>query len=175
MMAMADLQHLEILKKGVHEWNQWRENNSQIKPNLSNLNLFGMNLPSHIFARQALNEIDFNLLSEKRFAIDVEQVDFSERELGGLYSDQKNTVTVKIGSIDLTGANLRETDFRRTNLSGSILTGADLTKADLFDSNLTYTDLTKANLRETVLVSTNLTGAVLSEAELYGAELHGTI
>ena len=36
---MANEEHLKILKQGVGRWNKWRENNLDIKPNLSGANL----------------------------------------------------------------------------------------------------------------------------------------
>lgn len=34
---MADPKHVEILKQGVKAWNQWRKDNPDVKPNLSNI------------------------------------------------------------------------------------------------------------------------------------------
>ena len=51
---MANQEHLDILKQGVDEWNKWRGENSEIRPDLSGAylreadlreaNLFGANL-----------------------------------------------------------------------------------------------------------------------------------
>ena len=41
---MANKVHLEILLQGVKTWNQWREENEDIKPDLSGVNLSGQNL-----------------------------------------------------------------------------------------------------------------------------------
>src|SRR5262245_9136687 len=38
---MANQYHLEILKLGVETWNQWRDNNPEIKPDLSEAFLHG--------------------------------------------------------------------------------------------------------------------------------------
>lgn len=32
---MADQEHLKIFKQGPEVWNKWREDNSDIKPNLN--------------------------------------------------------------------------------------------------------------------------------------------
>jgi uncharacterized protein YjbI with pentapeptide repeats len=41
---MANPEHLAILRQGVEVWNQWREENPEIQPDLSNSDLCGENL-----------------------------------------------------------------------------------------------------------------------------------
>ena len=41
---MADNKQLKIIKKGSEAWNKYRNNNPEIKINLSNANLSGANL-----------------------------------------------------------------------------------------------------------------------------------
>ena len=41
---MAYAEHLEILERGVEEWNKWREENPDIKPDLRNANRSNANL-----------------------------------------------------------------------------------------------------------------------------------
>ena len=41
---MANQEHLDILKQGVDEWNKWRDENSEIRPDLSGANLAGADL-----------------------------------------------------------------------------------------------------------------------------------
>lgn len=83
-----------------------------------------------------------------------------------------------LDNTDLSGANLRRTDFRikersrnRTNLSGANLMCADLTEADLRDAKLTGADLQGANLSGANLEGADLTWADLSGANLEGADL----
>ena len=38
---MANPEHLQILKQGVEAWNQWREQNKGIRPDLRGANLGG--------------------------------------------------------------------------------------------------------------------------------------
>lgn len=47
---MANPEHVEILKRGVSEWNQWREASPDIKPDLA-----GANLAKANFAEAILN------------------------------------------------------------------------------------------------------------------------
>jgi len=41
---MAKPEHLEILNKGVKEWNQWRTNNPKVRPELDEVDLVGKDL-----------------------------------------------------------------------------------------------------------------------------------
>ena len=39
LRAMANLEHLQILKQGVEAWNVWRRQHREIAPNLTSANL----------------------------------------------------------------------------------------------------------------------------------------
>ncbi len=41
---MANKDHLALLIKGVVAWNEWREKNPEIQPDLTRANLYGANL-----------------------------------------------------------------------------------------------------------------------------------
>jgi hypothetical protein len=51
---MANSEHVEIFRKGVSEWNLWREANPKLKPDLS-----GENFTSNILQE---NETDLNFI-----------------------------------------------------------------------------------------------------------------
>ncbi len=42
---MANEEHLAILEQGVEVWNQWREENPEMRPDPSGVNLSGLSLP----------------------------------------------------------------------------------------------------------------------------------
>ena len=52
---MANPEHLEILKRGVEEWNEWRGRNKETKPDLSVADLSPAN-----FTRTNLNDANLN-------------------------------------------------------------------------------------------------------------------
>jgi uncharacterized protein YjbI with pentapeptide repeats len=88
---------------------------------------------------------------------------------------------VRIPQVDLSGADMRDSDFmgammRRANLSGCYLNPSHLYRADLRETNLSRALLNGANLRGADLRGANLEGAdldraILSEANLTGASL----
>ena len=38
---MADEEHVELLQQGVKVWNKWREENPEVRPDLSSIDLSG--------------------------------------------------------------------------------------------------------------------------------------
>ena len=52
---MANPEHLEILRQGVDVWNRWREENSEIIPDLTEANL-----SDAIFAGNNLDKADLS-------------------------------------------------------------------------------------------------------------------
>ena len=40
---MANPEHLEILKQGVEQWNKWREEHPDVRPDLHDADLYGAN------------------------------------------------------------------------------------------------------------------------------------
>jgi hypothetical protein len=62
---MAKAEHLELLRKGVVVWNQWRMEERSIRPDLSETNLGGMNL----------NLVDFQDADLRKSILDNTQLD----------------------------------------------------------------------------------------------------
>lgn len=141
---MVNQEHLAILKKGVDVWNNWREENSSIIPDLSGAPLGGADLRG-VDLRTA------NLSQANLSKAELSRADFSEANLSG----------ANFFSASLGGANLIRADLRRANLSGAYLSGANLGEADLRG----------ARLIETKLYTASFVGADLSDARLLGADL----
>jgi uncharacterized protein YjbI with pentapeptide repeats len=141
---MANKEHLNILKQGVKVWNQWRKENPETIPDLSDASLSEANL------------IGINLGSAH-----LPNIDFSYTELNGgsLYGTD-------LANANLTGANLTEAD-----LDYSILTRANLLNAELQFASLVAADLTEANLTNASLTDTALDSANLTKVYLDGANL----
>lgn len=91
--------------------------------------------------------------------------------------------------LDLSGAIIRDSSFKRSDLSDTILANADarrakfvsatmndvvLDEANLVKADLTKADLTGASLKNADLTQARLFRANLSDADLTGARLNGT-
>jgi Pentapeptide repeats (8 copies) len=158
---MADQEHLAILKRGSSAWNEWREENPQVVPDLgqahlqqarlSGANLSGANLRLSYFGQADLS------------GADLRHADLSETSLRRAY-----LASARLDNASLAGADLRRADFygaqmAKANLSGAFLEGANLTGA-----NLEYARLAGADLRLALAVDVNL-----RHADLSGCQVHG--
>lgn len=103
---MASPEHLQILKQGVDVWNQWRQKNPHIRPNLRKAKLQG----------EDLHNANFNDSNLRRS-------DLSKAILSG----------ASFRRSDLRRANLSESNLRKADLTSAILIETNLEKAELDD------------------------------------------
>ncbi|MDQ2730316.1 MAG: pentapeptide repeat-containing protein, partial [Armatimonadota bacterium] len=104
---MADQQHVQILLQGVNAWNQWREANPSIDPDLAAVNLAGADL----------REINFS--GADLIAANLEGANLAHANLQrALLCDAKLTSAVLTG-VDLTGTNMQNTILDRKLSSAS--------------------------------------------------------
>lgn len=182
-IKLANQEHLNILKKGVDEWNQWRDKNPGIEPNLVDADLAGLRS-----ARLSSIDPDKACL----WGADLSDAHLREVYLGNArFYKHPGLDTINFSGVNLTGANLVEAflsaadlrwaclndaDLRRTSLNEADLSAADLRKACLGNAHLRRANLTEANLggidlNAATLVGANLVGVYLQEADLRWANL----
>lgn len=149
---MADQQQLKLLTTHVSAWNQWREQNPEIIPDLQGANLRNFNL-------KGVNLIKANLENANFYGANLSEASFSQANLRGS---------------DFTSANCFKAIFDEADVSYSYLTQADFSKAYLVKANLKGVYLIDAYLVEANLKDANLNEADLSNAYLIGANLTGT-
>jgi len=125
---MANPEHLAILKQGVKVWNEWRERNPKIRPDLSDANL-------EQAALSGINLYKSNLDGARLNAADLHGANFSKAELH----------EADVSMVDLRWATLREAQIIESNFRAANLSEADLSKA-ILSANLIRADLTRANL-----------------------------
>ncbi|MCA1568053.1 MAG: toll/interleukin-1 receptor domain-containing protein [Acidobacteria bacterium] len=149
---MPEKEHLEILKRGVDAWNEWRESQFYVRPNLREADLKEVELHGAYLGGSDLSFVDL------RF-----------RDLSDAQLENVNLSGSKLDGADLSRANLVKANLFRADLVHTNLTGADLHACDLRDANLT-----EAVLIGTVLNGVILNGCNLSKANLNGAKLNAT-
>ena len=91
---MADDVHLAVLKRGADAWNRWRAAHPDIRPDLSNANLRGLDLVKVDLSRADLRRTDL------RGTI------LSDAVLVGADLSDTNFFKAVIDGADLSGANL---------------------------------------------------------------------
>jgi uncharacterized protein YjbI with pentapeptide repeats len=156
---MANEEHVKILVRGVTGWNQWRENNPGIVPDLIEANFVETDL-----SKANLSQAD--LSGACLIDAHVIRADLSGANLSGAILFRADLSGANLGGADLSRADLRGVDLSEANLVKANLSGANLIRADLIEARLC-----KAKLREADLNGANLREADLREADLSGASL----
>jgi uncharacterized protein YjbI with pentapeptide repeats len=136
---MANDEHVAMLKKGVDAWNEWRDQNKSIAPDLYKANLVGANL------------VGADLTGANLVGADLVGANLVGADLTGA-----NLVWANLVAANLAGANLVGANLRWANLTGANLNGASLAEANLVGANLIWADLTEAVLQHTVFGATTL-------------------
>ncbi|MCH8127659.1 pentapeptide repeat-containing protein [candidate division KSB1 bacterium] len=155
---MPDQEHLKILKQGVNIWNEWKSKNSDIHPNLSEVDLISA----------VLTKIDFS-------NVDLHGACLVGSDLNSAKLENALLRKTNLSIANLKGANLKNASLSEVNLNGANLNAADLSFADLNNASLKGTDLSEVDLSNADLRGANLTNAILTKANLSGANLENAI
>jgi uncharacterized protein YjbI with pentapeptide repeats len=142
--AMANDEHLALLRKGAVTWNEWRQHNPATTPELRQAELVN---------------------------IDLDEVNLSGANLSGANLAWADLLLANLHEADLTNANLTAAKLIQADLQGTKLQNADLSNAHLGDVNLAKANLSGASLEFTNLTGANLRGANLTGVYFLGAIL----
>jgi hypothetical protein len=156
---MANEEHLEVLKKGVGRWNEWRKHNPDIVPVLEKADLSGADLSGANLNGAALRHANLNganLIGATLIGANLREANLNLANLS----------SATVASADLSYANLSEAILSEANLNSATLNSATLNSA-----NLSRADLGEANLRDADLSSANLFEADVMLAKLIEANL----
>ncbi|MAU12654.1 MAG: hypothetical protein CL607_22725 [Anaerolineaceae bacterium] len=157
---MANPEHLAILKQGVEVWNQWRQDNPSIRPDLSGASLAKTDLNNGNF--RSTNLWSASLWDANFFEADLSEADLSEADLTHAGLLDVHLWGADLEKSNLSGADLSLSNLTRANLSGACLQKTDLTSVALVEANLSRADLKLANFSGAQLVSTVLADIDLS-------------
>jgi uncharacterized protein YjbI with pentapeptide repeats len=190
---MANKEQLAILKQGVAAWNEWREENPDVKIDLRGEKLEGMDLSGINFWKSDIREANF-------YNSILKMADFTGAIIGNSSNNRPPTVFIytnltgaifdnaKIGRAHfiysiLDGTSWRRSKFYQGAYGDTILADSDVRDL-LTDSGGRNLSLKGKNLKNTLLVNfdlrgvdlreTNLLQANLSGADITGAKLYGT-
>lgn len=195
---MANAEHLKILQQGVEVWNKWREENPEVRPDLSETDLSNKNLQlanlSDTYLFKAIFQ-DTNLCGSNLSGAFIRNGYFHNSDLSEAVLSRAYFAESFFLDTNFSGASLSDTSFNRAgllfadfskvhllpqassfaeaNLQEANFSGLDLSKVDFIDANLSRTDLSKANLYQVKfagakLVKTNLSNANIERANIYG-------
>lgn len=151
---MAINSQLELIRKSIKDWNDWRYENSNVKIDLS----------------------EANLSNEDISGASLRDANLSGADLSGSTLNMTRLAGADLSRANLTSAKIIEADLNDANFEKAILIKANLTRsqmlrAKLLQANLAGADLSRADLSEADLRVADLSGVNFTKAQLYGAHL----
>lgn len=149
--TMANEKHLAILKQGVDTWNAWRQQNPQIRADLSFAKLAGINL--------GRVDLEFGNL----FRADLAHANLRKSNLAWAFLASAHFEGANLKQANITGANLRKAILHDASLASAYLAGANLEGANLDGASLVLTSLVGANFTRASLSGANFHGATVDE------------
>ena len=167
---MANEHHLNMLKKGVTTWNQWRKDNPDIShpdlswSDLSKRNLMWANLQGCVMEWAKLdgaNLIWANLTGTNLHRATLVKVDLSTAIID----------TTDLRYADLSGAYFHRLKMINTDLEEADLSGARFEFCEVENTSLRYARLKNAAFLNSKLNNVNFSGADLRGMELTDSEL----
>jgi len=156
---MPNEKHFEIVQQGVEEWNKWREENPEIEPDLSDIDLSDMKLSN---ANLSYTDLRRSILRNT----DFRGADLVRADLRAVNINKASFNLAKLREANFSEAYLRESDMSEADLQRAYFIRSDLVRVDLWESNLT-----KADFRWAYLIGTDLKDANLTQADLRWAHL----
>jgi len=149
---MSDKEHLKILHQGADAWNEWREDQFYLAPDLS-----GEDLRDTEIGQCYLENANLR-------AVNLRGVDLRNAQLRN--ADLSQAV--------LNEANLSQAVLASANLFLASLVRANLNRADLQAADFRDADLTDADLADTYLGGALFSGAILLRANVASATINAT-
>lgn len=184
---MGNQEHLTLLRQGVEVWNQWRDRNRHIKPDLSRFNLQNMILTGSKLNNADLTEsilqgcilkkadcsgayfIGANLKNAQLQGIHLSNAKLSDADLSSSNLDDAELDDANFSGALLINTSLKRVNFRKSTLERADFQNADLVDAKLVEADLKFAkfmnaDLCRANLSQAMVLGTDLTSAILTGA-----------
>lgn len=168
---MANPEHLAKLKEGVEAWNEWRDNNPDIIPDLQD-HKFKFTFDEKP-APQGNNFKRIAMLGEQ-----LEQINFCDTNLKGTTIIAASFKGAMLTRANLEGAYIAMTDFRGAMLGGVIFKQAHLSDVNfeevwLHSANFAGANFVESNLKKANCMGASFVGAKFMWTEMPGARVCG--
>ena len=177
---MADIELVQIVKRGRDAVAAWREANPNQAMDLNAGYMSHVRIPMVDLRGADMRNADFmgamirrgNLSNSYLNDVHLYRADLREADLSRSLAPGANMRGADLRAANLSGINLDRGTLSEANLSGANLTNANLDRANLDRTNLSGADLSGASFNGANLSRTNLSGATLSGADFYEAILN---
>lgn len=162
----GDDQQLTVLQQAVANgdsriWNDWREKNGVISPDLRGIDIPGAKLPDVDLSKA-------NLLQANLRGAELQRAKFTGANL--VYAHLEEAL---LDDAEILDANLEEAQFANAQLPRAILRHSDLTAASFRGANLRGANLGRIEGEDVIFTNADLIGARLEKADLWMADLSG--
>jgi hypothetical protein len=147
-------EHFEYLQKGVKDWNQWKDDNPDIWPNLIGVDLQNQDLTGY--------DLHYAFLQRANLAGAI----LRDAWLSCTHFEQAN-----LAGVDLSGAYAEWGLFYETNLDNCIAMETDFTKANFENASAVGANLASAIFHYSILRKADLTNSYLSNADFTSAKM----
>lgn len=141
---MANPEHIRLLKRGAHAWNQWRQEDKRVRPDLSHADLSRHILKSFNFRRTNLRGA--NLKGSDLTGASMHGADLRSSILANARLDQCDLTRARLSKAIVVGTSFIGAGLEQANLSMTIFRYCDLSRANLFLANLTDSHLHACNV-----------------------------
>jgi uncharacterized protein YjbI with pentapeptide repeats len=174
---MANIEHVQIVKRGRDALARWREEHPGQPLDLNASYMSYARIPQVDLSGSDLRNSDLmgamlhraNLSGCLLDSCHLYRANLTQANLSRALLNGANLRGTNLQGADLSNANLDRAILSEANLTGANLSGANLSRANLDRTTLAEANLTGASLNHTALVRTNLTNANLRGCDLYEA------
>lgn len=161
---MANMEHVQIVKRGRDAVARWREQNPGQPLDLNASYMSYARIPQVDLSGSDLRNSDL-------MGASLQRAKLSDCFLNPCHLYRANLTQAVLHRALLNGANLRGANLQGADLSSANLDRAILSDANLTGANLSGTNLSRANLDRAILTDANLTGAALNRTALVRTNL----
>jgi tetratricopeptide (TPR) repeat protein len=149
-------EHLALLKKSIQEFNAWRAENWNIKPDLSGADLRGMNLFQANLTDTNLASADLSdaiLVSAEARSADFDHTNMSGSQCQGVNFSLSNMTRASFHGANLTGSSLQncclvEVDFTNSDCTGALFNNSNMQNSTFYDAKVKGANFDGTNIHE---------------------------
>ncbi|PCI21048.1 hypothetical protein COB64_00815 [Candidatus Wolfebacteria bacterium] len=164
---MANSEHIEIFKKGAKAWNEWRESNPRVSPDLSDIDFESdVYLSSHIYDMPEFS--GYNLSGMNLNRISARNSIFTDCSFAGSSLPWSDLCYTMFYNCNFEDAVLSVSKIGSAEFSNCNFKGADLSYCSAEETNFTGSKFILTKLSNMSLVKTDFTNTTIDRTRVYG-------